>query len=462
MTMEREQGGVDRRGFLAAGAGLVAGAAIGAPARAQERNGGGAGRAKNLVFLSADGLSVGAMSLADVYARRKLGRPLHWFDLIASGEASRAMVATEPADWMVTDSAASASAWSIGERVNNDAVCVTPDGREPAPLLVRAKRAGYATGVMTTTGFYDASPAAMVANASRRGDAETITRHFLERGVDLVIGGGGGALTDKAMGEHDVTPVRDPSALAEACETVEGRLFALLAEGEIPFEIERPESFPSQVEQTRIALERMARVGGEGGFALFIENEHTDTATHMNDAATMLRDTVAFDEAVGVALAFARERGDTLVVVTTDHANSNPGFARYAPDADRQFERLCAARGSFRTAIGRLRAMGDRRNGASLAALLRELQGVELTDEEVAILDDWLRGERVSAYEERSGYYCPMGSVVGNHFGVAFATYRHTLDYVEATAVGPGADALVGARHHVDVHGVVTRALGLA
>jgi alkaline phosphatase len=460
MTTSGSNTGLDRRGFLAAGAGLVAGAAIGGPATAQQRT--GAGRAKNLIFLSADGLSVGAMSLADLYTRRKLGRPLHWFDLIASGEASRAMLATEPADWMVTDSAASASAWSIGERVNNDAVNVTPDGREPTPLFVRAKQAGCATGVITTTGFVSASPAAMVANASRRGDIERIRRHFLERGIDLVIGGGGAAVTDEALAEHGVTPVRDAWSLAEACETVDGRLFALLEDGDLPFEIERPETYPSQAEQTRLALERMARIGGEGGFALFIENEHTDTATHMNDAATMLRDTVAFDEALAVALAFARERGDTLVVVATDHANSNPGFARYAADADEQFERLCAARGSFRTAIGRLRAMADRRDGAVLAGLLRELQGVELTSEEVAILDDWLQGERVSAYEERSDYYCPLGSVVGNHFGVAFATYRHTLDYVEATAFGPGAEALIGARHQVDVHGVLTRALGLA
>jgi alkaline phosphatase len=458
---------IDRRGFLAGAAGAAAGAALGGGASARAQSGAQAGAStngattRNLIFLTADGVSPGAMSLGDVYARRRLGRPMRWMDLIASAHARRALVAVEPADWILTDSAASASAWGIGERINVDAVNVTPDGRRPTPLFVRAKEAGYATGVITTTEFADASPAAMVANAARRGDVETIVRHFLERGVDLVIAGGGRLLDDEAMRAAGVTPMRDAGSLAEACRGVEGRLFALLDDGECPFEIDRPDGFPTLAEQARLGIERMARTARDG-FVLFIESEDTDTTAHMNDGASLVRALAAFDDAVAVALDFAAGRDDTLVVVTSDHATGNPGFARYAPDGAEQFDRMCEARGSFREIVRRLRAIEGGRNGATLASLLREVLGVELTDREVVVLDRWLAGEPTDPFNDRSGYYAPLGSVVGNHFGVAFASYRHTTDYVELTATGPGADGFLGARHHVDVHAALIRALGLA
>lgn len=455
-------GGVcDRRGFLAGAAAAAAAGALGgsqAPS-AFAQSGAARGRAKNLIFLSADGLSPGAMSLGDVYARRKLGRPLRWLDWIASGRPRRAMVATEPADWMVTDSAAAASAWSIGERVNNDAICVTPDGRAPTPLLVRAKRAGRRVGVVTTTNLIDASPAAMVANAPSRGDAETIARHFLERGVDLAIGGGGRFFDDDAMRARGVTPVRDPGAFEAAMRQTEGRLFALLTPGDWPYELERPASFPSLAGATRAAIERLDRDGE--GFALFVESEDTDTASHSNDAAALMRAVVAFDEALGAALEYTSGRNDTLVIATTDHACCNPGFTRYASDGEQRFERLAGARGSLRTIMRRFRAMGDGADAGALAALVREHLSIELRDEDVETLDRWLRGGRVDPFDGRNRSYSPLASVLSNHNGVAFVSYTHTLDYVEATGEGPGAGALTGARHHVDVHKAVAGALGL-
>ncbi|MEN1728668.1 MAG: alkaline phosphatase, partial [Pseudomonadota bacterium] len=45
-----------------------------------------------------------------------------------------------------------------------------------------------------------------------------------------------------------------------------------------------------------------------------------------NDFAGILWDQLAFDDALGEVLKFAHERDDTLVIVTTDHGNSNPGL----------------------------------------------------------------------------------------------------------------------------------------
>ena len=53
-----------------------------------------------------------------------------------------------------------------------------------------------------------------------------------------------------------------------------------------------------------------------------------DWAAHANDASALIYDQIAFDEAVAVAVDFAMERNDTLVIMTTDHGNSNPGLIK--------------------------------------------------------------------------------------------------------------------------------------
>src|SRR5690606_14450748 len=68
---------------------------------------------------------------------------------------------TDPADPedVVTDSAAGATAFATGVRSYNGAVGVDVDGKPVTSLLERAKKAGKATGLVTTSQVTDATPA---------------------------------------------------------------------------------------------------------------------------------------------------------------------------------------------------------------------------------------------------------------------------------------------------------------
>ena len=55
------------------------------------------------------------------------------------------------------------------------------------------------------------------------------------------------------------------------------------------------------------------------GFVLFVENENTDNSGHRNDIAALIRELLAFDAAVKLALDFQRHHPDTLVIVAGDH-----------------------------------------------------------------------------------------------------------------------------------------------
>ena len=55
---------------------------------------------------------------------------------------------------------------------------------------------------------------------------------------------------------------------------------------------------------------------------LQVEGALIDKRSHANDAAQTLEETKAFDDAVKVALDFAKKDGHTLVIVTADAAPS--------------------------------------------------------------------------------------------------------------------------------------------
>jgi alkaline phosphatase len=55
------------------------------------------------------------------------------------------------------------------------------------------------------------------------------------------------------------------------------------------------------------------------GFVLMVEGASIDKQAHNMDTERWMLDTLEFDRAIKVAQDFARERGDTLVIVTADH-----------------------------------------------------------------------------------------------------------------------------------------------
>jgi alkaline phosphatase len=55
------------------------------------------------------------------------------------------------------------------------------------------------------------------------------------------------------------------------------------------------------------------------GFFLMVEGASIDKQAHNMDTERWMLDTLEFDRAVAVAQSYARERGDTIVIVTADH-----------------------------------------------------------------------------------------------------------------------------------------------
>jgi alkaline phosphatase len=371
----------------------------------------------------------------------------------------------------VTDSAAASSAWGSGHRVNNRTINILPDGTILEPIARRFRQAGKKVGVVTTATVTHATPAGFVANVESRRSEDEIARQYLDR-IDLALGGGA-KFFDPATREDRAdlfadyqkagfAVARSAGELAQVAQPG-ARVLGVFAPDHLPYSIDQrndknlESSVPSLADMTKAALNCLA---GQGeGFLLQVEGARIDHAAHHNDIATLLWEQLAFDDAVQVSLDFARENGDTLVIVTTDHGNSNPGLNGMGPDytdSTRCFERIGQARESFfaleqwackQLADGRLTA-------PRWAEMMQQATGLEPTPAEADILFAAVAGaSEGSLNKQLANFWGLMGQITGNHTGVGWCGTTHTADPAILHARGPGASAFHGWVQNFEVCG---------
>lgn len=120
-------------------------------------------------------------------------------------------------------------------------------------------------------------------------------------------------------------------------------LLGLFSEEALPYEIDRQsnkelfKNIPTLKEMTEAALENLK--GSANGFVLQVEAGKVDWAAHANEAATLLYDQIAFDDAIEAAIKFAKEDGETLVIIASDHGNANPKMM-HGKNVNENFDRL--------------------------------------------------------------------------------------------------------------------------
>ncbi len=462
-------GGLGRRAFLrSTGAGAALAAIGAAPAKSAVGLGGAAGQtrsgsAKNVILLIGDGMGLGSVTLGDMYSRLTRDRRLHWVEMLNDPRVRSGLVDTQSANGFVPDSASTATAWSTGVKVNNGAICFTPEGDEPEPLIVEAIRRGKVGGIVTTSRLTDATPACMYANVPKREMEGEIAQMLRERGLSVMLGGGAMHLDPVYAASPDPTCMiaRDLTGLRDAtsCGTIDPtseRLLGLFGAQEVPYILDRTPQTPSLLDMSMAALRWLG--GHEAGFVLLIEAGRIDHAAHANDAASLVREMVEFDDVIRWASDWAMQRDDTLVLITTDHANANAGLTHYAEEGDRHFARLQHATHSFEWIFDefktRSRDGGDRVN--LFAEIVKAATGADLKREDVAAL---VNGTLTDPFRTAGTRTALLGSLLANHCGVAFVSPNHTSDFVLASAFGPGADGLRPFQHNTPLHGVLRNAM---
>ena len=453
-----ESSQVSRRGFLQA-TGLAAAAAAATPACAYTgavRT--GRARARNVSFMVADGMSTGTLTLADMVIRERTGRASAWMELLATAGARRGLATTHSADCWVTDSAAGGCAWALGQKVNNGSINYTPEGEELTPVLVRAKARGMSAGLVTTTRVTHATPASFIAGVPKRSMEDAIASQILQRGIDVCFGGGGQHFPESLRTDHPGVHFHETASDLSG-HAPDSRHFGLFSSSHVPYTLDRDDSIPSLGTMMRHSLSHLSR--NPDGFVLQVEGGRVDHAAHANDASSLVMEQIEFDEALREAVEWTAGRDDTLLIVTTDHANANPGLTLYDKRSSGLLDRLMGAEHSFEWLGPRL---GEAVENNTLRDLIAEMSGgFELSDED----HDFLRGGL--ADRMRTNGFMPqsrtasslIGSLLANYHGVAFVSPNHTADMVEVAAIGPGAELLEPVLDNTDLHALMCAATGL-
>ncbi|MBS1721433.1 MAG: alkaline phosphatase [Armatimonadetes bacterium] len=455
---------VTRRDLLtygAAGAGALL-AGLPNPARAAE-SWGRVKRAKNIIFCVADGMSAAVPTMLDHYLQATAGRTSLWTSLMNEEYAVNGLQDTRSLTGMVTDSSAASSAWGSGVHIWNGAVNWLPGGKEGValrPLLDIMKSEGkMRTGLVTTATVTHATPAGFAICHNNRDEEWVIADRYLAANIDVLMGGGEKFFA--SSGRKDKVDLKGKFAgkgftLADdrdAMLSAHGKLLGLFASGHVPYTIDRDHD--EKLQKTVPTLAEMATkaiqlLDGADGFILQVEGARVDHGGHGNDFAAQLFDQMAFDEALKAIVEWALVDGETLVVITSDHGNGNPGLGGAGDEYYDSTAGLLKYQG-FKCSFGPvMTAIKAEPTVATIQGTVEDKFGVQLTSQEASLVASGLKKRsEINVIDVFSQDFSALAMVLSNHTHVGYMTNAHTSDHVLVTAIGPGCEEFHGLTSNV-------------
>ncbi|AKU96553.1 Alkaline phosphatase [Labilithrix luteola] len=318
--------------------------------------------AKNVIFFLGDGMGPTTVTASRIYGYGEAGK-------LAMEKLPRtARIKTFSLDAQTTDSAPSMAAYMTGVKMRNEVLSMsgetvarieadghcapTGNGVAVPTFLEKAKAAGKAVGVVTTTELTHATPAATYSHICNRNLPYDISAQAVpggagyntaldggvSAGVDVLLGGGanhwtpfnastngsgrpdGRDLTAEMQSKGYSYVTNGPGLRGLPASTT--KLLGLFSKtSHLNYELDRdPSTEPSLAEMTVKAIEvlKKASSAGNQGFFLMVEGGRIDHALHDTKAQKALADTLAFDSAIQAAMATV-DLSNTLIVVTADH-----------------------------------------------------------------------------------------------------------------------------------------------
>ncbi|MEC0237500.1 alkaline phosphatase [Paenibacillus kribbensis] len=420
---------------------------------------------KNVIILIPDGMANDATALARWYKGSSLT-----LDSMASG-----MVRTHSADAPIADSAPAGTAFATGHKSHTGYVGVLPDeatmpgeqaiaaggAKKPvASILEASKLAGKSTGIIATSEIMHATPADFTAHYPDRKNYDALSMQQVYNVVDVVLGGGGKFL--EAAGRKDgqdlVAQIKDqgydfvttPEGLKKSTSS---KLWGSFASEALAYELDRDAAKePSLAEMTTKAIDVLSK--NDKGFFLMVEGSKVDWAAHANDPTGIISDVLSFDDAVKVALDYAKQNQNTVVVAVTDHGNG--GLTIGSSNTTSNYDKTPLA--SFIDLLKKAKLTGEgleaklNADRSNIKEVLSTYFGItDLTDEEVKAIKEAKEGSMNYA----------VGPMISKRANIGWTTGGHTGGDVVLYTYAPNGDRPSGVIDNTDVNKYMTRVLGL-
>jgi len=408
----------------------------------------------NVIVMVPDGCSQSIQTLARWYK----GEPLA-IDSMAAGTVETSMFGS-----IITDSAPAATAFATGHKSSDKFIGVAPDPATGtlsiydaedyeddaymplATILEGAKLEGMATGLVATSTITHATPAAFGAHIHNRGMESSIMGHLVYNDIDVVMGGGGSYVNSARSdvlddrGYEQIDTRTDLMALDEDTEKVWG----MFASGAMQPDQDRQwmsgNDEPSLAEMTERAIEFLSN--DKDGFFLVVEGSQVDWAGHANDPFYMVTDFIAFDDAVKVALDFAKKDKHTQVIAFPDHNTGGMSLGNYRSDSsytkmsiEMMVDPVEAMKCTYNVLVNELNALND--DGTctydEVRAEFDYWWGVKPTDAQINEMGITVSSNVISGVDgyKISEVFCRIFTYIG------WSTHGHVGDDVPLWVYGP-------------------------
>ncbi len=451
--------------------------------------------AKNVILFIGDGMSLQAREIARIISRGLTEGKYN--DLLEMEKMSNlALITTSGMDSLVTDSANSASAYATGNKSAVNAMGVYPDSTidplddpkvENIVEIAKRSRGGMGTGIVSTANITDATPAAMVAHTRRRSELNFIAQSMLEsyHRPDVILGGGsqhflpksvpGSKRTDELnlisdFQSQGYTFVSNKTELNKVGQT--DKLLGLFQLDNMNVYLDREVtknpnvlgSFtnqPTLMDMTKQAINVLSK--NPNGFFLMVEGASVDKQLHTVDWERATYDTIELDKAVGIAKEFAKQNGDTLIIVVADHGHSASITGTYHEldgKTGRQAVRTYADAG-FPTFVDANKDGFPDSPAPDVTLAIHYANHPDYNEDykfnpepiAPAVMAD---GKPIANPKKD-----PKGDFYNGNIPYSETQEVHTADDVPLTADGPGADYFRGIMDNTEVFFGIMRALGL-
>ena len=261
-------------------------------------------KAKNIIFLIGDG-----MGTSQIYA----GLVANKGDLYLKTMPVSGFSKTNSSDDLITDSAAGATAFSVGVKTYNGAIGVDSLKNPKETILEAAAKKGMGTGLVATCAITHATPASFIAHQPSRGMQEEIAADFLKTDIDLFIGGGRKYFNQRKDGrnllaEFEVKGYDVISSMDSLRYAKNEKVVALIEdEHQPPVALGRGNM---SLEASKFAMEKLSK--NKEGFFLMIEGSQIDWGGHDNNTTYIVTEMLDFDKTIGEVLKFAAKDGVDL------------------------------------------------------------------------------------------------------------------------------------------------------
>jgi alkaline phosphatase len=331
------------------------------------------GPAKNVILLIGDGMGDSEITSARNY-EYGAGGTLPGIDALPlTGQYTTYSLYKNGKPDYVPDSAATGTAWATGTKTYDNAISVDITGAPQDTLVEIAKANGMKTGNVSTAELQDATPAVLAAHVAARscygpdsvtqcgtdaldqGGLGSISEQIIDTRADLTLGGGATSFTQNARAgqwqgealfaqaeDRGYQVVRNAADLAAVTVADQSQpVLGTFTDGNFPTRFAattatiggadlapvtcqpNPARLTTDLSLRSLTEKSIELLDNEDGFFLQVEGASIDKRDHSADACGQIGELLDLDEAVQAALEFAKADGNTLVIVTADHAHTS-------------------------------------------------------------------------------------------------------------------------------------------